>query len=87
MGVTEKEYKDILLNQTSELVASPKGKKLIGNKRVFIVKLKLDKSLKRYKSRLVAKDYDQIEGLDYNETFSPIVKQVTIRVVLTLTCN
>lgn len=63
---------------------SPKRNKLIANKWVFIVKLKLDRILERYKSRLMEKGYDQVEGLNYNEIFSLVVKQVTIRVVLTL---
>lgn len=49
-----------------------------------MIKLKPDRSLERYKSRLVAKVYDQIEKMEYNETFSFVVKQVTIGVVLTL---
>lgn len=49
-----------------------------------MIKLKPDRSLERYKSRLVAKVYDQIEKMEYNETFSFVVKQVTIGVVLPL---
>lgn len=45
---------------------------------MFVVKLKPNSSLERYKSRLITKSYDQLEGLDDNETFSLVVKQVTI---------
>lgn len=51
---------------------------------VFVVKLKLDRTLERYKSIVIAKGYNQIKGLDYTETLSPVIKPITTRVVLTL---
>lgn len=40
--------------------------------------------MNKYKTRLVAKDFHQLHRFDFNETFSPIVKLVTIRLILTL---
>lgn len=55
---------------------------IINNKWVFVVKLKPDKTLKRYKNRLVVRGSLQTKGIDYNETFSPVVKPTMIWVVL-----
>lgn len=64
------------------MVPSPKDAKIIDNKWVFRVKLKANKSLKRYKNKVVTKGYGQIHKIDYTETFNPMVKPITIRVVL-----
>ena len=57
---------------------------VIGSKWVFKPKLKPDGSLDRLKARVVAKGYHQVDGLDYIETFSPIIKPGTIRMVITI---
>ena len=60
----------IKANKVWELVNLPEGKKTVGCKWVFKHKLDVDGSIERHKARLVARDYPQQQGLDYDETLS-----------------
>ncbi|GKC72575.1 retrovirus-related pol polyprotein from transposon TNT 1-94, partial [Tanacetum coccineum] len=70
-------------NQTWSLVRLPAGKKALQSKWVFRVKEEQD-GKKKYKARLVVKGFQQKQGVDYNEIFSPVVKMTTIRLVLSI---
>ncbi|GJY46216.1 ribonuclease H-like domain-containing protein, partial [Tanacetum coccineum] len=71
-------------NDTWEITELPKGRKSIGGKWVFKIKYKSNGEIERYKARYVIKSYNQKKGIDFDETFSPVVKIVTIRCLITL---
>ncbi|KAE9588657.1 putative RNA-directed DNA polymerase [Lupinus albus] len=71
-------------NQTWELVPRIPNMHVIGSKWVFKSKLKPDGTLDRLKARLVTKGYHQVDGVDYTETFSPVIKPGTIRLIITI---
>jgi histone deacetylase 1/2 len=71
-------------NDTWRLVPHTPDMHVIGSKWVFKTKLKPDGTLDRLKARLVAKGYHQIDGIDYIEMFSPVIKPGTIRIILTI---
>ena len=77
------EMNSLMSNQTCQLAELPKGKKALHYKWVYRIKEEHDDN-KQYKARLVVKGFQQKEGIDYNEIFSPMLKLTTIRVVLTL---
>ena len=63
---------------TWEMVDAPKDRKPVTSKWVFVKKYDKDRNLQKYKTRLVARGYTQVPGMDYNETFVPVVRLETI---------
>ena len=80
----QSEYHAFVQNNTWTLTSLLAGANLVGSKWVFKLKYNSDGSLQRYKARLVAKGFQQSEGCDFTDTFSPVIKPTTIRIVLTI---
>jgi hypothetical protein len=67
-----------------EVVPRPKDRKVVGSKWVFRIKRGPDGSIQKYKARIVAQGFTQIEGIDYDETFAPVAKLASLRVILAI---
>lgn len=78
------EYLSLIGNRTWELVELPSDRKAINSKWVFKVKTDSEGNVSRFKARLVAKGCSQRAGIDYEETFSPVVRYSSIRLLIAL---
>jgi hypothetical protein len=78
------EFKALLSNKTWTLCPRPSHQHVIHNKWVYKIKRKSDGAVDMFKARLVAKGFEQTSGIDYTDTFNPVIKPSTIRVILAL---
>ncbi|KAI4297629.1 hypothetical protein L6164_037513 [Bauhinia variegata] len=84
LAAMQEELSMIEKNQTWELVSRPHDRNVIGLKWVFRTKFNPDGSINKHKARLVVKGYSQIFGIDYSDTFAPVARHDTIRLLLTI---
>ncbi|WZY86882.1 hypothetical protein YC2023_033266 [Brassica napus] len=94
-AVMDKEWKESVGAEAGAMIKNdtwyeselPKGKKAVTSRWIFTIKYKADGTVERKKSRLVARGFTQTYGEDYIETFAPVAKLHTIRIVLSLAVN
>ncbi|CAI7760969.1 unnamed protein product [Closterium sp. NIES-53] len=85
--IVKEEYDSLLENETWELCELPPGKKAISSKLIFRHKYGPGGELTRYKSRLVAKGFQQTKGKDFDEIFAPVGKGTRLRVMFGMAAN
>jgi hypothetical protein len=66
------EYQSIIKNNVWDIVPRPQGKSVVTSKWIYKIKHAIDGSVEKYKERFVARGFSQVEGIDYEETFSPV---------------
>lgn len=78
------EFRALQNNRTWVLVPPSKDQKVVDSKWVFKIKYNTNGSISKHKARLVAKGFQQVPGIDFGETFSPVIKATTVRIILTI---
>jgi hypothetical protein len=68
-------------------VATPPGRKLVGSKWVFKTKRDASGNIAKFKARIVAQGFSQIEGIDYDATFSPVARLTSLRLLMAITAS
>ena len=80
----EEEMNSMKSNIVWDFVDLPPSRRIVGNKWVLNIKCKANGTIDRYKAQLVAKGYTQQEGIDYEETFSPMIRCASIHLILAI---
>ena len=78
------EYQSIMKKNVWDVVPRPKVKLVVTSKWIYKIKHAANGSIEKYKARFVAQGFSQKEGIDYEETFAPVARYTSIRLVLSL---
>ena len=78
------EYESLIKNQTWKLIPQPKGKTVISCKWVYKFKKDENGRIRRFKARLVGRGFTQIFSVDYDDTYAPVAKLASLRIILTI---
>jgi hypothetical protein len=78
------EYSSIVKNDVWDVVLRPEGKSLVTSRWLYKIKYVVDGSIEKFKARFVAQGFSQVEGVDYDETFTPIARYTLIKVVISI---
>ena len=81
------ELNQFVRNDVWELAPRPENVYVIGTKWIFKNKIDEDGEIIRNKSRLVAQGYTQVEGVDFDESFSPVARLESIRILMSIACT
>ena len=81
------EYNSILNNDVWDVVPGAKNKSVVSSKWLFKIKHASDGNIEKYKARFVARGFSQKEGIDYEETFSPVASYTSVRKILAIAAS
>ncbi|KAG7564376.1 Ribonuclease H-like superfamily [Arabidopsis suecica] len=87
IDASKEEIDSMAKNEVWDIVPLPERHKAVGCKWIFKTKLDCDGNVERYKARLVAKGFNQKEGIDYSETFSPVSRKDSFRIIMALVAH
>ena len=86
-AVCKEEQKSFKAMEVFEVVLRPECKKVVGSKWVYCEKHGPDGKIQKYKARIVTQGFTQVKGIDFNETFAPVAKLLSLRTILALTAE
>ena len=78
------EYHSIMKNNIWEIVPGPEGKSMVTSRWLYKLKHVADGSVEKYKARFVARGFSQVEGVDYDETFSLVARYTSIKALISI---
>jgi hypothetical protein len=78
------EYKSIIKNNVWDIVSRPKEKSMVSSKWIYKIKHAIDGCVENFKERFIAIGFTQKEGIDYEDTFSPLARYTSIRTIISL---